>query len=308
MSTFPSAFFVTNSKLEESAESDDALSNDPRGVVWLFEPPRKHARYIMGMDTAEGITGWSRAIKSESDAKRDNSAIEIFRVDGAKELAWKEDADGNRTPEIDPRTNEQKWIHRDVQVAEFAAPIDPVETARIAGVLGKVFQGDADDQCELIWEAWPGCGMLATQELLRIGYSNLWHWEYIADAVEETERLGWRSNRESMKLLWYRARRHLMERRAVIRSRALLDEYANAEIDLDKMRARAAYGFHDDRFMAANLALWAGHKWVYDIERSWEQVTQAPPVVDFQRRAPGMDDDEVSFADWKRRATEDWEY
>ncbi len=300
---FPQALYVGESALLPCEEDWESIKRDPRGVLLCWDPPRKSARYIIGMDPTEGITGWTRATRTQGDHKTDNGAIEIFEVDGIQEKLWTEDEDGERIPDIDPATGRQRIRYRDVQVAEFAAPCDAVEIARVVNVLGRVYAGSEEDQCELIWEAWPGAGMLTTQELLRLGYGNLWHWEYIADVAETTEKLGWRSTRESQKLLWYRARRHLMQGSAVIRSRFLLDEYSNAEIDMDKMRARAAYGWHDDRFMAANLAFWGGHKWVYDPERTSEVVTTQSVPIDYQRLAPGLDNFE-SWTDWKSRMME----
>jgi len=310
MIDYPSVLHVAGNSIEiYTAEDWEQIERDPRGLLLMYEPPMKRAKYVMGLDPTEGITGWNRGSRVAGDEKTDNGAIEIFRIDGAKELVWETKPNpagpGNlKLPVIDPITKQQKVLYRDVQVAEFAAPCDAVEIARVANVLGRIYAGDEDDQCELIWEAWPGPGILSTQELLRLGYGNLWHWEYIDSVAEETNRMGWRSTRESQKLLWYRSRRHLMNRQALIRSTFLKDEYANAEIDVEKMRARAAYGYHDDRFQAANMVFWAGHKWTYDVERTDEQVTTAV-VTDYQRVAPGLDD-YTSFSDWKAKATEDW--
>lgn len=306
MPDFPQALHVGHSSIQTATESWEDIERDPRGYLLMFEPPKAHGRYIMGMDTAEGITGWSRGARTDDDRKKDNSAIEVFEVDAIEELCWKE-VGGQRVPDIDPKTKRQRLQYRDVQVAEFAAPCDPVEAARVANVIGRIYKGREEDQCELIWESWPGCGMLATQELLRLGYGNLWHWEYIADVAEETNRLGWRSSRESMKLLWFRARRHLMHGQSLIRSQFLLDEYANAEIDMEKMRARAAYGAHDDRFIAANLCFWAGHEWTQDPESTHEVVTEGPPVEDYQRRAPGFGEEFQSFGDWRQAVVDGWE-
>lgn len=270
----------------------------------MFEPPEKNAKYIMAMDSTEGITGWSRATRTKGDHKIDNGAIEIFKVDGTYELVFKVH-EGQKVPDIDPLTKKQRRLYRDVQVAEFAAPCDAVEIARVANVLGRVYAGTDEDQCELIWESWPGCGILCTQELLKLNYGNLWMWEYITSAAETTNMMGWRSTKESQKILWYRARRHLMNRGALLRSKFLVAEYSNAEIDLEKMRARAAYGYHDDRFMAANMAFWAAHKWTYETERSDEKVTETL-VQDFQTFAPTLDDP-MSFKDWKARFTDDWD-
>ncbi len=96
-----------------------------------------------------------------------------------------------------------------------------------------------------------------------------------------------------------------MQRKALIKSPYLLAEYANAEIDMDKMRARAAYGYHDDRFQAANMCFWAGHRWTYEVERTAEPVTEGIPK-DYQSMAPTLDD-YVSYKQWKEDATADWE-
>ncbi len=305
MSEFPEALWVSGSDIGPLHESWESIERDPRGVLLMWHPPRPGAQYIMGCDPTQGITGWSRATMAEGDHKIDNAAIEIFEVDAIREPEWMIDERGDRRPDIDPVTGQQKIKYRDLQVAEFAAPCDAVEAARVCNVLGRIYAGNSDDQCLLVHEAWPGPGMLTTQELLRLGYANLWHWEYIDSMAEETARVGWRSTRESQKLLWYRSRRHLMMRNAVLRSKWALDEYRNAEIDLDKMRARAAYGFHDDRFQACNMCFWAGHGWTYDVERT-EEIVTTKPVLDPQRYAPTLDDP-FSYKDWRLGATADWE-
>ncbi len=313
---FPAAMFVGSSSVREfDEESMDDIMADPRGLLLMWSPPKKGAKYIVGVDSSEGITGWTRGMRTEDDYKTDNGVVEVFEIDGIREPVFDEKAEkaedtlrpGQRTariPLIDKHTRQPAMHCRDLQVAEFAAPCDAVEIARVANIIGRVYRGDEEDEAELIWEAYPGCGMLTTQELLRLGYGNLWHWEYITDVAEETNRLGWRSGRESMKILWYRARRHLMQRNVVVRSKWLLDELSGAEIDMNKMRARAAYGMHDDRLWSAAFCWWAGHQWTY-AEDSKEPVTEGEPPQDFQRYAPGLGD-ESYYADWKESATADW--
>jgi hypothetical protein len=304
--SFPRTLYVSGSSIEQyESESWDDVARDPRGLVLMWSPPHPRAKYIMGCDPTVGISGWSRATRTDGDRKTDNAAIEIFEVDGASEIVYEVDDAGKRVPVIDPFTQREKKLYRDLQVCEYAAPIDAVEVARVCNILGRIYAGSEDDQCELIWEAYPGPGMLTTQELLRLGYGNVFHWQYIDSQVEDTNRLGWRSTRESQKILWYRSRRHLLNRQALIRSKFLLEEYANAEIDMEKMRARAAYGYHDDRFQAANMCFWAAHKWTTDAERTDERVTETPQQ-DYQRYAPGLDD-YVSYSQWKEEATSDWD-
>lgn len=275
-----------NKVLLHTSESWESVERDPRGLLLMWEPSDGRSKYIVGMDSSEGITGWTRGTKNEVDHKTDNGVVVVFKVDGAKMKIY------------DPTQKKDVIITQDVQVAEFAAPCDAVEIARIANVIGRLYATQEEDQAELIWESWPGCGILATQELIRLGYGNLWNWETLGNVVEETTHLGWRSSRESQKILWMRARRHLTSKKVVMRSKWLLAEYANAEIDMEKMRARAAYGYHDDRFQAANMAFWAGHKWAYELESTVERVTTTAPNRDYQNFAPTLDD-YTSFSDWK---------
>lgn len=297
---YPQALHVSGSCIDfYDAEPYEDIEADPRGLFLMWEPPERNAKYIVALDPTEGITGWTRAARTDGDHKTDNAAIEIFKVNGVTEIAYKE-VNGVKVPDIDPNTKRPRILYRDVQVGEYAAPVDAVESARVANLLGRIYCGQDDESAELIWEAWPGPGILSTQELLRLGYPNLWHWQYIVGEPEDTNGLGWRSSLQSQRLLWYRARRHLLSRQALIRSKFLLEEYANAEIDLQKMRARAAYGYHDDRFQAANMAFWAGHKWA--MEEVVDQPVTEAPIIDPQRYGPGLQDDFATYSDWRERA------
>jgi hypothetical protein len=272
--------------LLQTSESEESIAADPRGLLHMWEEPQKHRRYIIGCDPTFGQTGWNRSVRREGDHKIDNCAIEVFAVDALRVFA----RDENGKALIDEETKAPKWFYQDKQVAEFFAPIDPVEAARVCDVVGRLYCGDADVHGELIFEGYPGPGVLTGQELLRLNYSNLWRWETIAGTqAEETNAVGWRSWQQSQLLLWQRARRHLLSRRALIRSAWLLAEYSNAVLDPNTMRARAAYGVHDDLLQAANMCYWAGHKWTYDVDREWEPV-QEHKDTEAQRFAPTLDD------------------
>ncbi len=174
----PSLYLPDGSGIREhTEESWEEIERDPRGILFMWEARKRGAKYIIGMDSSEGITGWSRATRTADDYKVDNGVIEVFEIAGQRTPLWKEDANGNKIPDVDPITRQQRIHFRDVQVAEFAAPCDAVEIARIANIIGRIYAQDDEDQAELIWESWPGCGMLTTQELLRLGYGNLWRWE-----------------------------------------------------------------------------------------------------------------------------------
>lgn len=296
------SYYVSGNSLLKCSESESSVRDDPRGLVLIWEEPIPYAKYIMGCDPTVGITGWNRGLRVDADHTTDNGAIEIFRVDARKVPIFRSDG----SPDIDPASKVQRYYHQDIQVAEYAAPIDAVEIARVANLLGRIYAGNEEDQCEFIFESYPGPGMLTNQELLRLGYGNLWQWETIGGGVAETTtHIGWRSWGESQRMLWYRSRRHLMEERALIQSPFLLNEYANAVIDIEKMRALAAYGNHDDRLQAANMCFWAGHKWTYDTERTAEPVTQMAEV-EWQRMAPGLNETR-SFRDAWADAVDGWD-
>jgi len=295
------SYYVSGNSLKRCLESDEAIRDDPRGVLHVWEEPKSHARYTLSCDPTVGHTGWSRFARVDGDDKTDNCAIEIFQVDALKIPLLK---DGK--PEIDERTKQPKMRYQDLQVAEFFAPIDAVEAGRVLNLLGKIYQGDAEDQCLLIFESQPGPGILTCQELLRLGYSNLWYWETIAgDIAEPTSHIGWRSWRESQKLLWMRARRHLLEDSAFINSPWLLAEYSNAVVDINTQRAQAAYGLHDDLMQAASMNFWASHAWHYDPDRPKDEVTDKP-IVEAQTFAPTLGDSRHYREQWAD-AVDAWE-
>lgn len=296
------AYYVSGNNLKLSVESDEAIADDPRGIVHLWEEPKPGATYVMGVDPAYGLTGWSRATRMGGDHKTDNSAIEIIRIDAMRIPIF----DKKGKAQYDQYTKQQQFLMRDLQVCEFAGPVDAVEIGRIANVLGRVYAGDAEDQCECILESFPGPGPLTLQEMLRLDYMNMWHWEYIADGIADpTRQIGWHASQRSVQLLWARSRRHLMQRRVKLLSPYLVQEYANAVIDMEKQNAKAAYGFHDDRLKAMNLCLWAGHKWSSDPERSFEPVTERP-MQDWQTRAPVLGES-LTYSEAKAAAMDGWD-
>ena len=298
---FQSAFHVSGNSLITTAESDEAIREDPRGLVLMWEEPKPNAKYILAADPTEGLPGWSRSARRDGDHKIDNGAIEIFRPDAIRMPLFK---DGK--PLMDKATGQQRFVMRDLQVCEFAAPIDAVEIARVMNILGRIYAGDAEDQCECIYESYPGPGPLTTQELFRLGYGNLWTWQYFADTTAtDTNSIGWHATPRSTRLLWTRARRHLMNRQAKIMSPFLVDEYANAVVDMDKMTAKGAYGMHDDRLRAANLAFWAGHKWDLAPESTNEVVTEHADV-DWQHVAPVLGESR-SYREVWAETVENWD-
>ncbi len=227
-----------------SLTSEDAPRDfDPRGLVIALEPPSTKETYIMGIDPTVGIVGWSRYLKTRDDFRTDNGAIEIIR------------RGRNGNP--------------DVQVCEYAAPIDPEDLADVANILGRMYAGNDDSgQCLCIIEVYPGPGLLTQRKMLNaLGYHNMFIWKYLDSiSVRLTTALGWQSSPKSVRDLWIRGTRHISLDKIKILSPYLAEELAHCESDPLKMTAKATSGKHDDRARAILMAIWAAHDWSYQID------------------------------------------
>src|SRR5690349_8663577 len=96
MSQFPELYTVAGNRLDKLTPAE--YDGDPRGIVWMWEPPEHRHTYVIGCDPANGRTGWNRYNRVKEDTKTDNGVIEVIRVgkNGVK----------------------------DAQVCEYAAPVD----------------------------------------------------------------------------------------------------------------------------------------------------------------------------------------
>ena len=216
---------------------------DPRGIIWIYEAPDPRATYFMGIDASKGVTGWSRELRTRDDLRTDNGAIEIVR----KGVGDKQD----------------------VQVCEYAAPIDPYDLSTYANALGRLYGGSNEDgQCLAIPEVWPGPGLPLLRELInRYGYTNIYVWRYVDSLRPKlTTQLGWTSNEKTTRDLWIRGTRHIVHDRIRIFSPHLIEEMTDCEEDPIKMMGKAIYGKHDDRVRAFLMAVWAAHDWSLEVE------------------------------------------
>jgi hypothetical protein len=250
---------------------------DPRGIVWVFEPPSHRQTYVLGCDPTKGITGWRPELRTQDDAKIDNGAIEIIRKGRSAD---------------DP----------DVQVCEFAAPIDPYELAVYCNLLGRLYAGsDESGQCLTIIEVWPGPGLPTQRELInRYGYTNLFVWKYLDSlSVRATHSLGWTSTQKSVRDLWIMGTRHIQGRHFLPASPWLVDEMADCETDMNKMAGKAIYGRHDDRVRALLMAIWAAHDWTFQADIPDEvKVDTGAPGLDWQRSDISAED---MYSEWEER-------
>ena len=239
----------------------DLLDLDPRGICWLYEPPSPGATYAMGIDVSGGIQGWSRYARSDSDYKTDNGAIEIVRKgkgDLCKGCSYPSFACSRGTRHFWPS----------VQVAEYAAPLDPFELAGVANALGRLYAGQDDNgQCLSIIEVQPGQGFATQREMMnRFGYTNQYVWTHL-DKITPTPSTsyGWVSSRTTVPYLWTKASRIIQRHEVVINSEALVEEMANCSINAHGW-GEAQSPNHDDRVRALMLALWGLHAWSFDVE------------------------------------------
>ena len=225
----------------ELGRVDDVDDHDPRGVVWMWESPRPNGNYVVSCDPSYGLAGWSRHARTEDDAKTDNCAIEVVRCGKP-----------------------------DVQVAEYAAPIDAEDAAAVVNFLGRMYAGASEEgQALAIVEVQPGPGLLTQRELInRFGYTNLFVWQHLDSmAVKPTQSYGWYSSRQSRQMLWIRGTRHITKRKLTINSPWLVEEMTDCVLDnFLSFTARAQWGAHDDRVVAMLLATWAANEWNFENE------------------------------------------
>ena len=266
---------IANSGLLQPLDAHD-LDRDPRGIVWIWEEPHPGSVYCVGVDPSVGITSWDRTLRTQDDSKTDNGAIELIRV----------------------------GRDRDYQVAEYAAPIDPEDLADVANALGRLYGGtDEEGQALCIIEVYPGPGLLTQRRLMnQFGYLNQFVWKYIDAAVPRpTGSYGWVASSKSVPLLWARTARHILKGGLRIRSPWLVEEMADAEIDPQKMWAKAIRGRHDDRLRAMMLAVWAAHEWSLDIESEKTEVNTNASAPEWQ--ASDISADKMMEA-WEERWAE----
>jgi len=237
----------------------DEIDLDPRGVIWMWEPPNPGATYVMGIDPTVGLTGWDRLLRVSDDKRTDNGAIEIIQVGS--------------------------YGRPDRQVCEYAAPIDPEDLAGVANMLGRLYGGSNEDgQCLAIIEVYPGPGLLTMRKMINdYGYLNHFVWKYQDSIVPKaTGTYGWHATGKSVRDLWIRGSRHILKGNLAIASPWLVEEMTDAEMDTDKMTAKANYGAHDDRLRAILMAVWAAHEWSIDIETEKVQISETENMPDYQ--------------------------
>ena len=234
----------------------EGWDKDPRGLLWMWEEPRPDCEYFIGVDPTVGLTGWSRHARTRDDAKTDNAVIEVFK-------------------------SARKG---DEQVAEYAAPIDALDIARVINCLGKLYAGRAEDGEALVIVEVTGPGSVTIPELRNTwNYTNLWQ-QVDLDKItnRRTIQWGWKATRESNRALFMKALRHINRDKVLIQSPWLVEEFADCTSDWVKAELRAKWGRHDDRVRATFLALWAAHDWTREIDEEPATTSEEKNQPDYQ--------------------------
>lgn len=256
-----------------SLQRCELYDNDVRGVIWVWEPPNARSTYVLGVDTSIGITGWQRELRTEEDAKIDNACVQVLRVG-------------------DP----------DVQVAEFAAPIDHYDLAKYVNFIGRMYGGNNEDGQALACVEMNNGGWATHTELVnRYGYTNLPPWRQEGGLTPHiTQKFGWWSNRSTRQDLWVMGMRHINAQKVKVNSPALVEEMTDCTWDnFLSMTARGIYGSHDDRVVSLLIAIWYAHEWSLELDHPPEA---ADAVVtgrgDYQNTAISAEDCE---REWNER-------
>lgn len=276
----PRPYYIEKHKILP-ATSD---KKDVRGLLWCWEPPSNTAQYIIGVDPTVGIDNWQRSMRTADDVKVDNAAIQVIKIG---------------------RIEDNKVITPDVQVAEFAAPIDYYQCAEIVNIIGRLYAGSNEDgQAMAIIEIYPGPGLMVQRELMSTwGYQNLYQQPYLDTRVPQMRRgspFGWVASKQSVRDLWIKGLHHINGKHIHINSPALVEEMADCEPDDSRMAMKAVFGAHDDRVRALLLALWAAHHWGNVVE--WTPTdTKGPSSAPWQASAVGVDE---MYSEWERRVDE----
>ena len=215
-------------------ELDD---EDERGVLFVWEEPHAGESYVVSLDPTVGRAGWTREFRTEADLDTDNACVEVFRA-----------GRGGRP---------------DVQVAEYAAPVDAIDFAPIAATVGLLYGGSNEDGQALIIGEVTGPGAVTLRELIdHYNYSNLWQWtQWGSSQVKRTQNFWWYSSRSANKDLWMRGMHHIQKQKVVLHSKYLVEEMADCVSDIWNLIGEARYGRHDDRVMATLFNFWAMHDW-----------------------------------------------
>jgi len=261
------------------AELEDA-HKDARGIVWLFEQPDARYTYVESSDPANGIPKWTRLARTHDDINKDNATAQVWRkllssgpCEKCGSLGWLPTEQKGVQLECLACDGRGRIGGRGVQVADYAAPLDPEDLALILYVLGRIYRGASDlDECELIINR-IGVGMLTIRTLQnKFSYTNLWQTEAVQDGltIKTLAQIGFNEHPSTVPILHSRGRLLIVRRDMEPRSKFLIKELSDAVVKIvgapsETSQALRSYerffvppggGRHDDRMVTTFLAGW----------------------------------------------------
>jgi len=241
---------------------EEGWDSDPRGILWVYEEPKPQFDYCIGVDPTLGLSSWTRYSRTRDDVDTDNGAIEVIRIGKP-----------------------------DVQVAEYAAPINALDLAEAANAIGRLYKGRSEDQAALVIVETNGPGVTTVEELhRRFDYPNLWRWAHLGEMkIKRTTTFGWQASRENNKVLFMKCLRHIDRKAIVFNSPWLVEECADCTFDWVDSTLRAKWGRHDDRVRAMFLAIWASHDWSTDLDYEPASKVETGKPVDWQSKDVSYD-------------------
>jgi hypothetical protein len=243
----------------------NASGGDPAMKLFVWEPPEDGEVYGIGIDTGDGIG-------------EDGTAMEGIRKGSP--------------------------LHVPAQVFEFqSAYIKAFQLWPMALALGcwySTFNTMAQRrvQCRVAIEC-KGNGEATQHEMQKRGWSNFHPWKRYDSRKRlpdgKTHKIGVFTSE------WFRSQMMdyiltlIDEESLDVPSPWLVDEMASIERDPDQQKAEAAYGQHDDRFMAIAFILFS----LYVDEIGKHRYNhRRPPSMDVEAHAPSLTGEEGGYAVW----------
>jgi hypothetical protein len=239
---------------------------DPLGKIIMYEFPRDNKLYGLGTDVSMGLG-------------QDNSVIEVIRKGDIEE--------------------------NDSQVCEFSSPwinsfaLWPFNLA-LGTLYSTRFNGQLRQAKQVIEMA--ANGENTQLELWKRGWRNFHLWiRYDKKSIVESKatRLGWYTMEWSRRMMLDMLLDALNNDWLDINSPWFVDEMADLELDVEKMRLAAVSGAHDDRLMALGIVLFSLHALETRHKANWitrERIQRRDPHPQFAKYSEGLQGSDLSDA------------
>lgn len=206
----------------------ESYQEDPNGRLYLWKFPRAGHKYVVGVDTSDGIG-------------QDRSVLQVIRL---------------RDP-FDPND-------LDEQVAEFAsAYINSRDLWPLALCLGTYYSTpDSSGRIEQIRQVIEcnGNGESVQYELQKLGWWNFHPWmHYDNKRPQHHNKIGWFTNIRTRSMAVDTVVSAMRDEWLTVNSPWLVEEMDSFERDEFRQSLRAGFGAHDDRIMSLAFALFSSY-------------------------------------------------